>query len=351
MHEVIDRCDALSPAWLTAALEAGGHELVVASVDAEPIGTGQMGATFRLHLTYDGGPGPATLVAKMAAGEAATRAMVAPGYRAEVGFYTELAQGLDVRTPRCWYGAIVADGTSFTLLLDDIDGSAPGQQADGCSATQAQAAIRNLVGLHVPRWNDPGLLACSFLMQPDEAMADMMGQVAVSATAGFLDRYEDELDAAEVTTLREVAPHITAWQLERLDPIAVIHGDYRLDNLLFSADDEAVVVDWQTAAVGPPLRDVAYFLGTCVEPEQRRATEQDLVGEYHAAIAAGGVMGYGLDQCWDDYRLGMLQGPMITVIGCMYASGERSERSDAMFLAMARRSAAAIEELRSLELL
>ena len=63
------------------------------------------------------------------------------------------------------------------------------------------------------------------------------------------------------------------------------------------------------------------------------------------------MTGYEADRCWDDYRLGQLQGPMITIIGCMYASGERSEQSDAMFLAMAHRSCAAIQDLRTLDLL
>ena len=115
-------------------------------------------------------------------------------------------------------------------------------------------------------------------------------------------------------------------------------------------DDEVVAVDWQSAAVGPPLRDVAYFLGTSLEVDRRRSHEESLVAGYHAAILERGVDGYDAGDCWHDYRLGQLQGPMITVIGCMYASGERSERSDAMFLAMTRRSCAAIRDLGSLEL-
>ena len=42
---------------------------------------------------------------------------------------------------------------------------------------------------------------------------------------------------------------------------------------------------------------------------------------------------------------------MITVLGCMYATAERSERADGMFLAMITRSCAAIRDLRSLDLL
>jgi hypothetical protein len=163
-----------------------------------------------------------------------------------------------------------------------------------------------------------------------------------------------------VALLRDVATVIGAWQLTRLEPSSVVHGDYRLDNLLFAPDGSGategpgapavLAIDWQTAAVGPPLRDVAYFLGTSLATHVRRSAEESLVAEYHSAVVDRGVTDYDADRCWTDYRLGHLQGPMICILGCIYASGEQSERSDAMFLAMARRSCAAIRDLRSLDL-
>jgi hypothetical protein len=59
---------------------------------------------------------------------------------------------------------------------------------------------------------------------------------------------------------------------------------------------------------------------------------------------------YSFDQCWNDYRIGQLQGPLFTVIGCIYAGTKRTERSDAMFIAMARRSCSAVRDLGSLDL-
>ena len=58
--------------WLTTALRATTPEAHVRSVDIEQIGTGQTGASFRLHLDADAGAGgalPSTLVAKTAAGK------------------------------------------------------------------------------------------------------------------------------------------------------------------------------------------------------------------------------------------------------------------------------------------
>jgi hypothetical protein len=217
---------------------------------------------------------------------------------------------------------------------------------------QASASLRNLIGLHAPRWNDPRLWDLEFLLRPDETMAAVLAQVMSMATESFIERYAGQLSEAEGRILRDTSAVIEQWQLATPTPVSVIHGDYRLDNLLFDdATGEVTVVDWQTAAIGPPLRDVAYLLGTSLHSEDRRAHEERLVREYHSALVDQGVGDYDVDQCWDDYRLGQLQGPMITVIGCIYAASERSEKSDAMFLAMARRSCAAIRELGSLDLI
>jgi len=86
--------------------------------------------------------GPPTLIAKLAGEDEGMRSMVAPGYAAEVGFYSKLAPGLNIRTPRCWYGAITDDHTRFTLLLDDMFPTKPGIQAEGCTVEQAAALVR-----------------------------------------------------------------------------------------------------------------------------------------------------------------------------------------------------------------
>lgn len=351
LDDVIDCPEGLTGEWISQALATSGHAVTVTEVRFERVGTGQMGMTYRLHLTYDREGGPATLIAKMAGEDEEARALVAPGYAAEVGFYTALVSDLNVRSPRCWYGAITADRTRFTLLLDDISTAAPGLQVEGCTVAQAAASLRNLVGLHAPRWGDERLWDLDFLLRPEPAMAAMMAQVMSTATEEFLKRYQHQLATADAATLRDATAEIERWQLARTTPFTAIHGDYRLDNLLFdSKSGEVTAVDWQTAAIGPPLRDVAYFLGTSLDTELRRANERKLVGDYHNGLVEHGVGTYSAEQCWDDYRLGQLQGPMITVIGCIYAAAVRSVESDEMFLTMARRSCAAIRDLGSIDL-
>jgi hypothetical protein len=342
--EAIDIED-LSAGWLSEVLDVEVRSLV-----AEQVGTGQTGATYRLSLDAPGAP--PTMIAKVAAGDDAARHRVAAGYRNEVGFYAHLLATVDIRTPACSYAAISDDGHRFTLLLEDLAPRTPGVQAEGCAVDRAEAAVRNLAGLHAPRWNDPELHRLDFVSGPTAEGATFLGEVAVSATEVFVDRYRPDLDDADVATLRASAAVITDWVMARPEPFAVIHGDYRLDNLMFGAGpDDVVAVDWQTLAIGPPVRDVAYFLGTSLVPEDRRAEEQRLVEAYRAELQARGVEGYDADRCFDDYRIGLLQGPLITTLGAAYATAGRSDAADAMFLAMARRSCAAIRELEPLALL
>ncbi len=129
----------------------------------------------------------------------------------------------------------------------------------------------------------------------------MMAQVMSQACEAYMERHADDVAPEDGETLRRACTVIERWQLAEASPFSVIHGDYRLDNPLFDpATGEATAVDWQTAAIGPPLRDVAYFLGTSMRSEDRAAHEESLVRTYHAALLQSGLSMYSFDHCWND---------------------------------------------------
>ncbi|TGD73292.1 DUF1679 domain-containing protein [Mangrovimicrobium sediminis] len=336
----------VSAGWLSGAL---GCE--VTAFERQRVGTGQTGASYRLQLQTE--DGPSSLIAKVAHGSLEARGRVKGGYAAEVGFYSQLADTVDVRMPRCWYAQISPDHLHCLLLLEDLAPRRPGVQAEGCSVARSREAIRNLAGLHAPHWNDAALHQCGFLINTFEpGRVDFLIGITRPAAAQFVERYREQLGEEDCATVLAAAQCIDRWLRAADRPFSVIHGDYRLDNLLFGdSDGDVYALDWQTAALGPPLRDLAYFLGTCLSVEDRRAAERELVTLYHDELLARGIRDYDFAQCFDDYRLGQLQATMITTIGCIYATGERSADSDAMFLAMAKRSCAAIRDLDTLALL
>jgi aminoglycoside/choline kinase family phosphotransferase len=256
-----------------------------------------------------------------------------------------------IRTPRCWYAEISDDSCSFVLLLDDLAPARPGVQVDGCTVEQAVDAVRNLAGLHAPMWNDPSLFdQRDWLTAMSGERAAFLGAITENAAEEFVTRYATELDD-DADTLRRAAALTGRWAAIDTGVTALVHGDYRLDNLMFPEQGDGVVaLDWQTLALGPPGRDLAYFLATSVLVDDRRAHEQALIAEYLDELTRLGVDDYPFDRCFTDYRLGVLQAPMITMIGCAYATAEPSGRADAMFLAMATRASAALRDLGSFAL-
>lgn len=336
----------ITAGWLSEKL---GYE--IRSFKSVAVGTGQTGASYR--LTLDADQGPKTLLAKVSAGALEARERVKRGYASEVGFYAELLDTLDVRAPKCWYAAISDDHTYSTLLLEDLAPRVPGVQADGCSVERAKGAIRNLAGLHAPRWNDASLYQLEFPMRfGNTQVAEMIGEMTVQCTYAFVQRYSEAMGAENVKTLQDSAAVMRNWLMLPQTNFSVVHGDYRLDNLMFGEEaNDVVALDWQTVSVAPPGRDLAYFIGTCLHTEQRRESEKELVDFYHQELLSRGVQNYDFERCYQDYRLGILQATWVTTMGCIGAMGERSEKSDAMFLAMANRSCIAIRDLETLELI
>jgi aminoglycoside phosphotransferase (APT) family kinase protein len=74
-----------------------------------------------------------------------------------------------------------------------------------------------------------------------------------------------------VPAVEEVAAYLTTNVPAPLEP-TVVHGDYRLGNMMVVPDDPtriAAVLDWEMGAIGDPRADVGYLLATYSEPNGR----------------------------------------------------------------------------------
>ncbi|ORW56302.1 hypothetical protein AWC20_16510 [Mycobacterium parmense] len=346
----LESVDDLTPEWMTAVLAQNGIAAHVGRVLTVPVGNGQMGSCHRLFIEYGTGGGPERLIVKLPATDAASRAAGRLGYRCETTFYRTVADRLHLDIPRCYFAAMTECGDGFTLVLEDLAPAQPGDQIAGCSVDQARAGAVNVAGLHAPTWNDPSLRELDWLIPDLAASPEVAAAFLVDATKQFLDRYQVTPDTA--ATLRGFADRFVDWATGRPEPFAMLHSDYRLDNLLFGEPDSprpVVAVDWQVVTVGCPLRDVAFLVATGLSTESRRAGEKGIVEAYHHRLVALGVNGYGAEQCWEDYRYGLFQGPLITVLGAFVA--QPTARGHRMFPVMAERSSTAIRDLDAMSLL
>jgi aminoglycoside phosphotransferase (APT) family kinase protein len=72
----------------------------------------------------------------------------------------------------------------------------------------------------------------------------------------------------ELPSVVEVGSWLAA-NLPEPAPLAVVHGDYRLGNMILDVGDPTrirAVLDWEMGAVGDPRADVGYLLATYSEP-------------------------------------------------------------------------------------
>lgn len=315
----------------------------------EPIGTGQVGDSVRFHLEFESGL--ETLAGKFAAADPTSRGTAAMLglYTKEVRFYRDIAPQLPVRTPRTLAAEVADDGASFVLLFEDLGPARGGNQLAGCSLADAQEGVRQAAALHAPSWHNPAMLDLDWL-QPSEAAAVQVKALYPQAQAVFRERYADVLEPGFMALCEELA-EVTASRDRPLEKVSLVHGDFRLDNMLFDVKGGAepiAVLDWQTLTIGNGLTDIGYFLGCGIGDTLRRAHERELLELYCAEMQTRGVP-LTVEDIWRDYVIGALHGVSTAVFSAAFVV--RTERGDANFLSMARGACALCLEHGSLDLL
>jgi hypothetical protein len=344
----------VTPEWLSAALSERRTPVEVSDVSVVAIGTGQTGATYRVTARYATDPGdlPHTFVIKLPAQDDTVRDRVTVGYRSECAFYAAVAERVRVPTPQCFYCEITEDALDYALLLADQAPAVQGDQIAGCGEQEARLAVVALAGLHGPSWCDPVWLDFPGIAfaRPDEVSAKGLGDVAKMSADITLEKLGDRMSSEDRETFTTTMGLVTPWLLAEYDRFALLHGDYRLDNMLFDPDRTRIsVVDWQTLGVGLPARDLAYFTATSLNSQLRATIERGLVDDYHRTLSGYGVSDYDRETCWRDYRLGVPQALLISALGFAFAAA--TERGDDMVLTMLSRGCRAIRDLGTLELI
>jgi len=317
----------------------------------EPIGTGQVGDSVRFTLDFAGEDAPMTLAGKFAAADPTSRGTAAMLglYTKEVRFYRDLAPHLPIRTPRTHVADIAKDGASFCLLFEDLGPARGGNQIAGCTLADAEAVIDQAAALHAPSWHNPAMLDADWL-QPDPAAAAQVKALYPQAQAIFRERYKDSLEPEYMALCEALAEH-TATTDRATEKVSLVHGDFRLDNVLFDIKGGAepvAVLDWQTLTIGNGLTDVGYFLGCGIGDTLRRAHERELLERYCARMTALGVP-LTVEAIWRDYVVGALHGVSTAVFSSAFVV--RTERGDANFLSMARGACALCHQHGALDLL
>ena len=336
--------------FLTQALNAPSGSLQ--QIDFSPIGTGQVADSYRLQLIWNGFDGPTSLVAKCSAGDKTSRetAHNLHLYEIETSWYAQLASSAGVRVPHPHYVAFDAASGDFVLLLEDC---APAKQIDqmlGVQPEDVAAALAEAAHLHRFRWGDPQLGEIAWLNY-GQNNKDYVKNLLPAIAPEFLARYRTRLAPEILDLTRDFVAHYEAYAAApaKPPPLALTHGDFRLDNMLYrDGAGRVVILDWQTVSASAPMLDVAYCIATSLaDPKIRAQMEEKLLADYLAQLnlSAGA---YEFETAWHDYRHAAFAGLLMALVSSMVV--ERTPRGDEMFAVMAERSAWQALHLDSLSL-
>lgn len=344
----IERPADLTADWLTEVLPGDP----VRDFTVERIGTGQMSECYRIALEYaPDASGPASVVIKVAAADPTSRQTgLALGlYEREVRFYTDIAPRLTGPVAHCHHAAIDPATGVFDLVLDDAAPAVVGDEIGGATTDQALLAVTELGRLHAPLLGDPTLAGADWLNRE----APVSGELLSGLYAAFTERYGRSMTDEQ----RGVCDALVAGFDRYLAaesapdrPKGLVHGDYRLDNLLFGqagARRPVTVVDWQTVTWGPALTDLAYFLGCALPVAARREQHDALLQAYHRALGADPAL--TLDEVREGVRHQSFFGVMMAIVSSMLVV--RTDRGDLMFLTMLERHCAHVLDTDALAVL
>jgi hypothetical protein len=346
------RVEELTAEWFTGVLATGA---TVVDVRCEEIGVGVgfMGEVHRCHLTWErpehaptnvqdvevAGLPPSVIVKtptqipeNFAAGDALR------SYEREIVVYQTLRSTLGIPMPGYYHGSMDPDpapwmlrplfflfdhlsirginlviaqflklsGKSrrrYILVIEDIADARPPTQMLGGSLDDARRALEVLAQFHAANWMRPDATQRYRHIYPVDTVP-RVGQASYLRNRGeFVERFGPLLHDGmleRLDAIQDRVPEICSALAE--EPWTLLHGDYRLDNVLFRPNGEMVVLDFQGVALGRPAVDVAYFITTALTAEHRDE-EETLLRAYHDALVAAGVSSYPFEQLVSDGEL------------------------------------------------
>ena len=303
--------DEIGPAWLTDAL---GEPVEAAELVTIAQGEGFMGQLGRVRLSYGGGASPAapaSVIVKLPTTEPGNR-MIGQMMRLwerEHRFYDELASKVGVRVPAAYANLGDVESGAFALVLEDLAGMATTDQLTGASVEQARRVVDHLADLHAPWWGSPALDELTWMPDLHDPMINAVAVMFEAGWPAFCERYRGRLPERVFGWAETFVGGVPEWIAGYAEePVTIVHGDARLDNMFFGDDGTFALVDWQMAMRSPGNTDLVYFVATNLTPEVRRNHERELLERYRQRMVAAGATGRGLteDGLLRGYREGVL---------------------------------------------
>lgn len=188
-------------------------------------------------------------------------------YAVETHWYRSWSSRCDerCRVPRLWSSAFDVD--EVLLILEDLDGSGYPVRRSNLERRQIELCLEWLAEFHA-----------SFL-------GDTPTGLWTTGTYWHLETRPEELNALTDQPLKQAAKRIDQI-LSQARYQTIVHGDAKLANFCFSeTGDRVAAVDFQYVGGGCGMKDVAYFLGSCLEEADCEEQEAELLACYFECLS------------------------------------------------------------------
>jgi aminoglycoside phosphotransferase (APT) family kinase protein len=129
-------------------------------------------------------------------------------------------------------------------------------------------------------------------------------------------------------------------------PRTLLHGDFRLDNLMLATDGTLAAIDWQLAAWGRGAYDLAFFAAGSIDDALLAELEPELLARYHRRLMANGVEHYDLARARRDYLGGLVMN-LPNPVTALVAVPPGNERGAQLLRENARRALATVARHRT----
>ena len=181
-------------------------------------------------------------------------------------------QAFPVAEPLTYCADESVAGTPF-YVMDYADGRVFWEPQMPGSNAQERAAVYDAMN---------GTIARLHSFEPAQIGLGEFGK-GENYVARQVERWSKQYRASETENIEEME-RLIEWLPQHLPPagpIRVVHGDYRLDNLIVAKDAPKIiaVLDWELSTLGDPLADFSYHLMAWhMPPSESAAGTASLVG-------------------------------------------------------------------------
>jgi hypothetical protein len=333
--------DEVTVDWMAAVLDVPLDSIAIHRI-AE--GHGFMGQLARVTLRSPEPTVPSSVIVKLPTSDPGGHAIgeMMRVWEREHCFYRDVAPQLNIRVPK----ALCNIAEPPCLVLEDLAPAVAGDHVTGATLDQAQRSVDLLSRFH-SAWFEHSLLS-TFTWMPglDDPSILTFGQTFAIGWPLFLERFNGQLPTRCLRWCEQFVETIPEWIAGHYgDPVTIVHGDFRLDNLFFLNDGSVAVIDWQMSMKAPGQTDLVYFCANNLRVEMRREHESALIERYVAGLHAAGVPTNAVTV--ESVRRGYLEGLLFYAMSfgaSLLTIDPANERGAALFDALVQRTFTAVDD-------